>query len=355
MAQSEQQALEPATDAAFLAGFIALRRLNDPVTAAMHFRVLAGLSKAAITQARAGYWLGRTADALHDPAAARAAYTQAAAWTTTYYGQLAARALGDSNAQLGVRIRGKHDPAWDPDRALAFAGQEQLRAAALLFSWGEPRRARVFILRLDELARDDVARTLAARMAVGFDLPDLAVAIARRAGRDGMMLPEAGWPTPVDPPAAILEPAVALAIMRQESNFDPAAASPAGARGLMQLMPATAAFVARRLNAAANTDALTTDPAYNMRLGTTYLSTLLTRFGGALPLAAAGYNAGPGRVADWLTANGDPAAGPDMIDWIELIPFAETRNYVQRVIENVAIYRARGGAAVADPLARPRG
>jgi soluble lytic murein transglycosylase len=206
---------------------------------------------------------------------------------------------------------------------------------------------------LDELAGDGVARTLAARIATGYGLPETAVAIARRAGRDGWMLPEAGWPAPVEPPGNILDPAIALGIIRQESNFDPQAASPAGARGLMQLMPATAAAVARKLNGAPNIAALTSDPAYNMRLGATYLAGLLTQFGGALAYAAAGYNAGPSRVADWLAANGDPASGTlDMIDWIELIPFNETRNYVQRVIENVVIYRARSGAAVADPLSR---
>ncbi len=121
-------------------------------------------------------------------------------------------------------------------------------------------------------------------------------------------------------------------------------------------MPATAAAVARKLNGVANLAALTTDAAYNMRLGSVYLAGLMAQFGGSLPYAAAGYNAGPSRVADWLIANGDPASGAlDMIDWIELIPFAETRNYVQRVIENVVIYRARGGAAAADPLSRVGG
>lgn len=342
--QAVQTATEPAADAHFLAGFIALRRLDDTANAERHFQALGALSKAAITQARAAYWLGRTADARHDPAA-RAAYTDAAAWITTYYGQLAARALGEDGAQLAARIRASRDPAWDPDRAIAFAGQEMARAAALLFTWNEPRRARVFLLRLDELAADGVTRTLAARVAMGYGLPDLAVAIARRAGRDGWMLPEAGWPVPFEPPPGI-DPAVALGIMRQESSFDPQATSPAGARGLMQLMPATAAVVARRLNGTAgigaNIPALTTDPAYNMRLGSAYLAGLLAQFGGVLPYAAAGYNAGPGRVADWLAANGDPASGAlDMTDWIELIPFGETRNYVQRVMENVTIYRAR--------------
>ena len=339
-------------DAEFLAGFIALRRRGDLDGAARHFRNLAALSKAAITQGRAYYWLGRTADARHDAAAAHDAYEAGAAWPTTFYGQLAARALGEDGPQLAARIRGAHDPAWTAARALEFVGREDTRAAVLLAQWGEVRRARAFVLRLDELAGDGTNRALSARLADGLGMPDLAVAIARRAGREGVMMAAAGWPLAVDPPPGPVEPALTLGLIRQESNFDPQAASPVGARGLMQLMPATAAAVARKLGENANLPALT-DPGYNMRLGTSYLASLLQQFGGAVPYAVAGYNAGPGRVAEWLASNGDPASGAvDMIDWIELIPFSETRNYVQRVIENVVIYRALSGTVLPHPLAR---
>jgi len=223
-------------------------------------------------------------------------------------------------------------------------------------AWGEPRRAKAFLLRLAETAAGAADRAMAARMALGLGLPDQAVAIARRAGRDGLMLPEAGWPIAVEPPDGAVEPAVTLGLIRQESSFDAQAGSPAGAQGLMQLMPATAAGVARRLNEAVSLPALTADAAYNMRLGTAYLQTLLDQFGGALPLALAGYNAGPNRVLDWLAGYGDPQTGAiDMIDWIELIPFNETRNYVQRVIENVVIYAARRGTNAPHPLARSAG
>ena len=344
-----------AIDAEFLAGFIALRRRMDTDAASRHFHALAALSPAAITQGRAYYWLGRTADARHDADGARTAYIAAAAWPTTFYGQLAARALGEDDAALAARIRAARDPGWTPQRALDFAGSENARAAALLVEWGEPRRARSFILRLDELAADGTDRTLAARLAVGFGLPDLAVAIARRAGTTGVMLTEAGWPLAVEPPKGAVEPALALGLIRQESNFNTEALSPVGARGLMQIMPGTAKAVAHRLgDASVNLAALSTDPAYNMRLGTAYLGDLLDQFGGAVPYAVAGYNAGPGRVADWLATNGDPATanGIDMIDWIELIPFAETRNYVQRVVENLVIYRALAGTVLPHPLAR---
>ncbi|WP_158746780.1 lytic transglycosylase domain-containing protein [Acidisphaera sp. L21] len=347
-----------AIEAEFLAGFIALRRRVDTDSAARHFRALATLSPAAITQGRAYYWLGRTADARHDAAGAREAYTAAAAWPTTFYGQLAARALGEDDAALAARIRAARDPGWTPERALSFAGSENARAAAVLVEWGEPRRARSFLLRLDELAPDGTDRILAARMAVGFGLPDLAVAISRRAGRDGVMMTEAGWPMAVAPPSGRVEPALALGLIRQESNFNTEALSPVGARGLMQIMPGTAKAVANKLGeTSVNIPALSTDPAYNMRLGTAYLGTLLDQFGGAIPYAVAGYNAGPGRVTDWLASNGDPATpgSLDMIDWIELIPFAETRNYVQRVVENLVIYRALAGTVLPHPLARWQG
>lgn len=356
LASGHRQAGESAIDAEFLSGWIALRRLQQPDVATRHFQALAALSHAAITQGRAHYWIGRAAAAQGDAVGAQAAYAQAAAWPTTFYGQLAIRAAGNDDAALAARIRAAHDPGWSIDQATTLIGQDLARAAVLLVAWGEPRRARAFLLRLGETAPDAAERAMAARMALSLGLPDQAVAVARRAGRDGLMLPDAGWPLAVDPPDGTVEPAVTLGLIRQESSFDIQAGSPAGAQGLMQLMPATAASVARRLNEAMSVPALTADPAYNMRLGTAYLQALLDQFGGALPLALAGYNAGPGRVLDWIAGYGDPRTGAiDMIDWMELIPFNETRNYVQRVIENVVIYTARRGGNAAHPLARLAG
>ncbi len=348
---------EPAIDSAFLAGWIALRRLGNAAEALPFFTRLASLSPAAITQGRAHYWLARTHAALNEPDAARTEYEAAARWPTTYYGQLAARALGESPR---AALDGAADPGWDTARALGFLKQEGARAAVILAAWGDPRRAKPFVLRLDELAHDNTERALAAQLALGLGLPEQSVAIARRAGRDGLMLPEAGWPTTVTPPPSGVEPAVVLGLIRQESSFDVQAQSPVGARGLMQLMPATAAGVARKLGLPASLPALTSDADYNMRLGSSYLRDLLTQFNSALPLAIAGYNAGPSRVVDWLAVNptapvdvGD--AAEDMIDWIEQIPFTETRNYVQRVIENIVIYRAQLGAVAPHPVDLRRG
>jgi soluble lytic murein transglycosylase len=193
---------------------------------------------------------------------------------------------------------------------------------------------------------------LAARLSAGFGMPETAIAIARRAGAEGVILLQSGWPVAADIPAsATLDPALALGIIRQESSFDSSTVSPVGARGLMQLMPVTATQLGRQLSIATPISALTQDSSLNIRLGTAYLRDLLNQFGGSVPLVAAAYNAGPNRVQEWLGTNGDPRApGADMVDWIELIPFGETRNYVQRVIENEVIYRARLGEAMADPV-----
>jgi soluble lytic murein transglycosylase len=338
---------EASPDADFLAGYIALRVLNDPAKATKHFEALAAASHAAITQGRAHYWLGRAAVAAgHDP---RAEYIQAAKWSTTFYGQLAAVALGEDVATLNRRITALRDPAWTRGAALAFTEHEVVRAAAWLVAWGEPRRARSFLLRMDEIAPIPAERALTAALGTKVGLPDIAVFVARRIGRDGSALPKAGWPMPFDPPAGV-DGAVALGIMRQESSFDVGAVSPSGARGLMQLMPPTAAEVAKQLGVPASLPALTSDPGYNMRLGSRYIEEMLNHFGETLPLAVAAYNAGPRRVDEWLAQNGDPrtdeAAGSPpigMIDWIERIPVNQTRNYVQRVLENVVIYRAMRG------------
>ncbi|MEA2738900.1 MAG: soluble lytic murein transglycosylase, partial [Acetobacteraceae bacterium] len=325
---------EQRAEAEFFAGFIALRMLHDPATAQKHFQTLAA-SRAILTQSRAHYWLARTAAAAgKDP---KLEYERAASWPTTFYGQLATIALGQTPAR---RMGKLSDPSWTQDTALAFTEHEVLRAAAWLIAWGDPQRARVFLTRMDELAPIPAERALTAAFALYAGMPDGAVFVARRMGRDGIALPHAGWPAPYDP-AGPPDPAFSLGIMRQESSFDVGALSPSGARGLMQLMPPTASAVAKQLGIQVSLPTLTVDASHNIRLGTAYLQEVLSRFDNCLPLAAAAYNAGPHRVAEWLDQNGDPRTGPiDMVDWIELIPVGETRNYVQRVTENVVMYRA---------------
>jgi soluble lytic murein transglycosylase len=352
-ADLHQSAADPATDSAFLAGFIALRLRNDPEAAKPFFARLAALSHAAITQGRAWYWLAQCETSAADRAADLA---KSAAWPETFYGQLAAASLGEN---LGARIRAMRDPPVSTERLDALADRELARAAAILVAWGAPDRAVPFLMRLDATVPDAHDRVLSARLALGLGIPPAAVAIARRAGIEGVALVQSGWPLAADiPPDAPVEKALALAIIRQESNFDTETRSPADALGLMQLLPRTAADVGKRIGIAVRVAALTADPSLNIRLGTAYLADLLARYDGALPLAIAAYNAGPRNVDNWLAANGDPRAQgqgtgkPAWIDWMELIPFSETRNYVQRVLENLVVYRALDGSSPDTPPIR---
>lgn len=354
-AHGQTAAGEPRFEAEFLAGFIALRRLDQASLAEQHFIAVAQGSRSAITRARSYYWQGRALEAQREQGRARTLYIAAANFPVTFYGQLAALALGEDAAQLSARVNALRSQPVPSSQAAEFASRELARAVLALADLGDTRRARIFLLRIEDLAADGTARLLAARLAGHIGRPDHAVWVARRAGADGDMLLPEGWPAPFPIRVASPEPAFINAITRQESNFDPSAVSSADARGLMQLLPSTAALVARRIGVAYRLPDLTGNPEVNIRLGAAYLEQMLDRYAGALPLAAAAYNAGPGRVDQWLGTYGDPRGDDvDMIDWIEQIPFTETRNYVQRVIENVIVYRASDQAAASrpHPLAR---
>lgn len=337
-------------DRDFFAGFLLLRFLKNPVAAATWFTDLASSSTAVITQARAYYWRARA----EAGPAAQADYTIAAGYPDTYYGQLAALALGDTPADLAARILNAPEPAYSADDALNFAFMELPRAAFLLAQMDDPQDAQIFLNRLGQICALDSCRELAAKLALGLGYPQSAVAVARTAGIAGQMLIREGWPMPVSPPAG-LEPAIAFGIMRQESSFDATALSGAGAVGLMQLMPETARRTAEKNGIPYGGSADLTNPQVNMALGSAYITGLIQDFGNCLPLAIAAYNAGPTNVANWLAENGDPemgaaAGGADMIDWVEEIPFSETRNYVQRVTESIVIYRALQTGQADSPL-----
>ncbi len=334
-------------DRDFLAGFLQLRFLNDPQQAATWFNDLIAASSAVITQARGYYWLART----ETGAQAEADYARAAAYPDTFYGQLAALALGDSPGQVAALILNAGEPSFTAEDAVTFGLQELPRAAALLVQMNDRQDAQIFLNRIGVVAADDRSRELAAKLALGLGIPQSAVAVARTAGIAGQMLVREGWPIAQSPPAG-LESSIALGIMRQESSFDPTAISGAGAEGLMQLMPATARKTSHDDGIPYN-DLF--DPDQNMALGTAYLAGLIQQFGNCLPLAIAAYNAGPQNVANWLAENGDPEmrgqpGGANIIDWIEEIPFNETRNYVQRVTESIVIYRALQTGTADNPL-----
>jgi soluble lytic murein transglycosylase len=324
----------------WLSGWIALRGLGDPGRAAGHFLRMWHEVDTPISKGRAAYWLGRAYEAEGAQRRATEWYARAADEPTAFYGQLAAEKLGLNMAPRVAARDGAAD--W---RSGSFADGSLPDAVRLLLAADHGTRARWFLTAHGETleSRGDFAALGA--LALDLGRPDAAVRIAKSAARKGHVIMDIYYPvTDLAGFDGAIEPALAKAIARQESELNPEAVSPAGARGVMQLMPATAEQVARRLGLRYDRGRLTRDALYNARLGTTYMAEMLERYGGATILAAAAYNAGPHRVDAWLAANGDPRRGVDPIDWIENIPFTETRNYVQRVMEGLHVYRARLGA-----------
>jgi len=324
-------------DLEFLAGFIALRRLNDPAVALVHFRHLQTGVATPISLARALYWQGRAAEAAGATEAAEAAYQKAARHQTAYYGLLAAEKLG---VALDPALL-MHAPPATGWRQSAFADSSVLAAARLLLAAGDRGLGKRFVLHLAE-SLDATELDQLADMALALNEPHVAVLIGKQAAERGLILPRAYFPVPdLVPDDLPVSRALALSIARRESEFDPAARSPADARGLMQVLPGTAKLMAEKLGLSFDAARLTRDPAYNVRLGAAYLAQLTEEFGPTLALIASGYNAGPGRPRRWITEFGDPRRPDvDVIDWVETIPFAETRTYVMRVAESVVIYRA---------------
>ncbi len=335
----------PFADLEFLAGFIALKMLGDPDRARGHFRHLGDNVVTPISLSRAAYWEGRADEAAGRREAARAAYTRAARHQTAFYGLAAAERAG---IPLDPALVGPGRPSdW---RGAAFLRSSVAEAGLMLYRAGDTGRARQFLTHLAEgLGPSDLEKL--ADMGLSMGWPNLAVLVARQAAERGIVLPRAYYPDTDLIPADLPVPRpLAMAIARRESEFDPAARSPADARGLMQVLPGTARLMAGDLGLPYAEARLTTDPAYNARLGAAYLARLRAEFGPALTLVAAGYNAGPGRARAWIGEIGDPRReGADPIDWIERVPFAETRSYIMRVAEALVIYSARA-AGRAGPV-----
>jgi soluble lytic murein transglycosylase len=330
-----------AAEAQFFAGWIALSRLKDPARADAHFARLATLSQSPITQARALYWRGRAAEAAGDPVAAELFYAQAARHQTTFYGQLAAARAGQTKIVLG------HDPVVTPAARAAFEANDAVAAARLLARIGNHEGFRTFVTGLSESLPDAVSEAQLVDLAAEQGEQELAMRVVRNAAKRGFILPERGYPIRMPPTdvSGAPETAFILGIVRQESSFDPMARSGTGALGMMQLMPATARGVARRSGLGPGR---LEDPDYNMRVGSAFLGQLVDQFSGSYLLAAAAYNAGPGRPNQWTNVCGDPrGSDSDPLDFVECIPFSETRDYVMRVLEATQVYRARlnGGEA----------
>jgi soluble lytic murein transglycosylase len=229
-----------------------------------------------------------------------------------------------------------------------FEGRDAVQAMRMLADQGQRDLFKVFALHLDDVLPDRVEQALLIDAIRGYGDQDTSMKAARGAAQRGFILADRAYPYRTPPSVAgAPEPALVLGITRQESGFDPAVRSGADARGMMQLLPSTASIVARRMGVGYSASMLY-EPDYNMRLGSSYLGQMVNQFSGSYIMAAAGYNAGPGRPAAWVNMCGDPRAGStDPLDFIECIPFSETRNYVMRVLENMTVYRAKanGGSA----------
>ena len=325
-----------AAEARFLAGWIALSRLKDPRLADSHFAKIADAGGSPLTQSRAYYWRGRAAEAEGDMVAAQLFYGQAASHTTAFYGLLAAERTGQKTLTLD------HDPVISQTDRAAFESRDEIRAMRYLAGIGAHDEFKVFAADLADILPTAADEAMLVDVARGYGDQEAGMRIVRNAAKRGLILPERGYPL-VSTVTTLggAEPALVLAVTRQESSFDPYARSHAGARGMMQLMPATAETLARQLGMSFSSSSLE-DPQYNMRLGAAYLADLVSRFSGSYVMAAAAYNAGPGRPPQWTATCGDPrSGGGDPLDFIECIPFSETRDYVMRVLEATQVYRAR--------------
>ncbi len=338
-------------DGEFVAGWVALRFLNDPATAMIHFARLEAGVATPVSKARAFYWLGRTADAQNKVADAERYYSRAAVFPTVYYGQLSAVALATKRGQV-ARLTLPAEQRATPQDFMRLNGRPIMAAINLLSEIGENQFFRQFALALDDELETEGEHQALSEYARAKGEPSTAIRVAKTGLNRGVLATEAAFPLMPIPRIVgygQIEDAYTLAITRQESEFNSNAVSGANARGLMQFVPATAASQARRMGLAHETSWLTSRPSHNVTLGSAHLYDLVTNFYGSYVMAAAAYNAGPGRPRQWVQTYGD-LRETDLetaIDWVEKIPFSETRNYVQRVAENIQVYRARlaGGSA----------
>jgi soluble lytic murein transglycosylase len=332
---------ESFADAEWLSGWLMLRFLDQPQRAAEHFAHLSENVSAPVSRSRALYWRAEAARALGQTSEAERLLAEAARYSFTYYGQLAAT-RGDRAAMLSLP-----ETAQASNEARSrFDNRELVRALRLMSQVGAQRDFESIAFYLDDTLDDPMEIELLSQLAREQSYYRTALRSAKAGLFRNVVAANAAYPL-LDLPAVVRssgrpEPALVLAIIRQESEFDPAAVSSANAHGLMQLIPSTARAQAQREGMSYQRGALTTDPEYNMTLGAAHLAQLVDEFGGSYVLAIAAYNAGSHRAREWIADYGDPrSSSVDVVDWIELIPFSETRNYVQRVTENLQVYRHR--------------
>jgi len=326
----------------FMAGWIALRFLHDPTTARDHFIHVDEGSADPIVLARAAYWRGRAAEAAGQLQDMRAQYETAARYPTAYYGQLA-------RARLGLRDIALRP---SPPQSIDGAKRDLLHGADILYAIGEFDLALSFVSDLAETSSDVATLSGLGQLAARYNDAQAMLAIGKTALARGMPIehyafPEIGVPSyrPIAPP---VNKCIVYSIVRTESAFDQRDKSPANAVGLMQITPEAGRDTAKRFGVSYDWKRLVSDPVYNMQMGEAEISALIKEYTGSYIMTFAGYNAGRGRVQQWVAQRGDPRNPKiDAVDWVERIPLAETRNYVQRVMENLQVYRARFGTSIA--------
>ncbi|WP_300542967.1 lytic transglycosylase domain-containing protein [Maricaulis sp.] len=336
-------------DAEFMAGWLALVHLDRPEDALAHFTRLRDNVTTPVSQSRGSYWMARAADALGRHEEAAAYYAEAGEHSTAYYGQLGVTQLTGADSILAL----ERDPEPTEETRIRFEARPLVRAMRLLAEQDEEYYFRLFSYRLDDQLTDPAESVLLARLASNYLYIRQSVRAAKAARLRGIILPQSAYPTIELPQVASLRPEDALvhSVIRQETEFGQHAVSGAGARGMMQMLPSTARATARQIGEPYRFNWLTDDLDYNLTLGMHHLADVVNEFDGSYVLALAAYNAGAHRARRWIQDYGDPR-DPDVdpIDWVESIPFSETRNYVQRVMENLQVYRSRLNDDAAVPL-----
>jgi len=340
---------EEALEGEFLAGWIALRYLDDPQTALKHFNRLGKIAESRTEKARAGYWSGRALEAMGQKGDAKAAYKQASAYSTVYYGQLAREKIG-----LG-RVPEEVDSGKASAAAIAAVDRDEAaRAFRIMAEAGTQNDLYMFLWSFAN--RFDSMDEMNAAAAIVWDAggATMAVRLAKASAARNIDIDAWGYPIRALPDwkqvGKPVEKPLVFALARQESEFNPKAGSKVGAQGLMQIMPGTAKLIAKQHGIKHSTGQLM-DPEHNVKLGAAHLGDLIADHGGSYVLTLVSYNAGPRRSREWIAEYGDFREGQiDPIDWVESIPFQETRQYVQKVLQNLHVYRSRLAPKTVRPM-----
>jgi soluble lytic murein transglycosylase len=349
-------------DQSFFAGWLALRQFNDTKAAEEHFTTLRKASDGPLSLSKADYWLGRTAEVLGDKPRADGHYKAAAKFTDTFFGQLASQRVSPGDQRLDAGP----PKAPSPEDIRSFNELDAVKAVVLARKSGlDQNLTRAFLIHLARHFKTESEIAMVTHLAEALGDTQIAVRIGKASIARGYNVMAYAYPIHSFPAFPILrvppEPAFLLGIARQESEFNPNIVSGAGARGLLQVMPITANHVCKDYKLKCDVPRLLTDTSYNAMMGSAYIADRMSEFRGSYVLGIAGYNAGPGRARQWITEFGDPRDPKvDVVDWIMRIPFEETREYVQKVLANIQVYRARLGETqtalrLNDDILRARG